>query len=243
LWIVRTPIPGAIRFTITPIEGPLVLGDLSLCVGGFCDRLAAKRWEEVTGMAEAATPILKNTTVDVPADTRAPDVAPVDQWPDACALLTPEDVRAVFGDMKIEPPQKSMGQITYRSRVDRTEALPKPIRCFYQTSRPQMVNGERTFITHDVTLIVANVAATEELSKRYYQAARKVLDASNEVEGLGDEASFSASNVIYIRKGLLTIQVRVGGGDRDRAIHDDATRRVNELAKLVARKLAHTDHI
>jgi hypothetical protein len=63
------------------------------------------------------------------------------------------------------------------------------------------------------------------------------------VEGLGDEASFSASNVIYIRKGLLMIQVGVGGGERDRAIHDDATRRVNALAKLVARKLAHTDHI
>jgi hypothetical protein len=204
---------------------------------------AAKRWEEVTGMVEAATPILKNTTVDVPADTRSPDIAPVDQWPDACALLTPEDVRAVFSDMKIEPPKKTMGQITYRSRIDRTEALPKPIRCFYQTSRPEMVNGERTFVTHDVTLIVANVAATEELSKKYYQAARKVLDASTDVDGLGDEASFSASNVIYIRKGLLTIEVRVGGGDRDRAVHDDATRRVNAIAKLVARKLAHTDRI
>jgi hypothetical protein len=204
---------------------------------------AAKRWEEVRGMVEATTPVLKNTTVDIPADTRSSDVAPVDQWPDACALLTPEDVRAVFGDMKIEPPQKTMGQITYRSRIDRTEALPKPIRCFYQTSRPQTVNGEPTFVTHSVTVIVANVAATEELSKRYYEAARKVLDASTEVEGLGDEASFSASNVIYIRKGLLTIQVGVGGGERDRAIHDDATRRVNALAKLVARKLAHTDHI
>ena len=54
---------------------------------------------------------------------------------------------------------------------------------------------------------------------------------------LGDEASFSESNAIYIRKGLLTIQVRVGGGDRDRAVHDDAARRVNALAKLVAGKL------
>lgn len=205
---------------------------------------AAKRWEEVTGMAEASTPIQKNGDVDIPADTRAPDIAPVDQWPDACALLTPEDVRAVFGDMKIEPPHKSFGQVTYHSRVERTEVLPKPIRCFYQTSRPQIVNGERTFITHSVTLNVSNVAANVDLSKRYYAAARKVLDASAEVEGLGDEASFSAtSNVVYIRKGPLVIQVQVGGGDRDRAVHDDAGRRVNALAKLVARKLAHTDHI
>jgi hypothetical protein len=204
---------------------------------------AAKRWEEVTGMVETSTPVVKNTNVDIPADTRTPDVASVDKWPDACALLTPEDVQAVFGDMKIEPPQRTMGKITYHSRVDRTEALPKPIRCFYQTSRPQVVNGERTFITHSVTLIVANVAANVDLSKRYYAAARKVLDASTDVEGLGDEASFSASNVIYIRKGILVISVAVGGGDRDRVVHDDATRRVNALAKLVARKLADTDHI
>src|SRR5262249_32983498 len=141
-------------------------------------------------------------------------------------------------------PQKTMGQVTYHSRVDRTEALPKPIRCFYQTSRPQMANGERTFVTHSVTLIVANVAANVDLSKRYYAAARKVLDASTESEALGDEARFRAgSNVSYIRTGALVIQVAVGGGDRDRAIHDDAARRVNALAKLVARKLAQTDHI
>ncbi len=44
-------------------------------------------------------------------------------------------------------------------------------------------------------------------------------------------------NAIYIRKGLMTIEVRVSGGDRDRAIHDDATRRVNEIAKRVAARL------
>jgi hypothetical protein len=38
-------------------------------------------------------------------------------------------------------------------------------------------------------------------------------------------------------KGLLTVEIRVGGGSRDRALYDDATRRVNELAKLVAAKL------
>jgi hypothetical protein len=108
---------------------------------------AAKRWEEVTGMVEAAMPVFKNTSVDIPDDTRESSVAPADQWPDACALLTPDDVRAVFSDMKIESPQRTMGQIKHQSRVDRVEPLPKPIRCFYQTSRPQTVNGERTFVT------------------------------------------------------------------------------------------------
>jgi hypothetical protein len=197
----------------------------------------AKRWKAGVGMVEAGTPIAANGSLDIPEDERASSVAPVDQWPDACALLTIEDVHAVFGDVKIDPPRKTMGQIKHESRIDRFEALPKPIRCLYQTSRIDLVNGERRFVTHDVNLIVSNMAATPELSRKFYEAERKVGDATTEVAGLGDEASISTLNAIYIRKGLLTIEIRVGGGDRDRAMHDDATRRVNELAKLVAAKL------
>jgi hypothetical protein len=65
----------------------------------------------------------------------------------------------------------------------------------------------------------------------------RVGDAEIEVAGLGDESSISVMNAIYIRKGLRTVEIRLGGGDRDRAVHVDATRRVNELAKLVAAKL------
>jgi hypothetical protein len=197
----------------------------------------AKRWKAGTGMVEAATPIAATGSVDIPEDTRTSSVAPADQWPDACALLTPDDVHAIFSDMKIAPPQKTMGKITHMSRLDRTEELPKPIRCFYQTSRTDLINGERRFVTNDVTLIVENVAATPELSKTYYEAARKVGDAKTEIDGLGDEACINIMNEIHIRKGLLTIEVRVGGGDRDRTLHDDATRRVNEVAKLVSKRL------
>ena len=56
----------------------------------------AKRWKGGVGMVEAATPIAANSSVDIPADTRVSSVAPADQWPDACALLTAEDVRAIF---------------------------------------------------------------------------------------------------------------------------------------------------
>ena len=139
--------------------------------------------------------------------------------------------------MKIDPPHKTMGQIKHESRIDRVEDLPKPIRCLYQTSRTDLVNGERRFVTHAVNLNVSNMAATPELSKKFYEVARKVGDAKTEIDGLGDEASLSVMNAIYIRKGLLTVEIRVGGEDRDRALHDDATRRVNELAKLVAAKL------
>ena len=197
----------------------------------------AKRWKGGVGMVDAATPVAANSNVDIPADTRVSSVAPADQWPDACALLTPEDVRAIFSDMKIDPPRKTMGQIKHESRIDRVENLPKPMRCLYQTSRADLVNGERRFVTHDVNLNITNMAATPELSKKFYEVARKVGDAKTEIAGLGDEASLSARNAIYIRKGLLTVEIRVGGGDRDRALYDDATRRVNELAKLVAAKL------
>jgi hypothetical protein len=197
----------------------------------------AKRWRGGFGMVEAATPIATNSSVDIPADTRASSVAPADQWPEASALLTTENVRAIFGDMKIDAPRKTTGQIKHESRIDRVENLPNPIRCLYQTSRTDLVNGERRFVTHDVNLNVSNMAATPELSKKFYEAARKVGDAKIEIAGLGDEASISVMNAIYVRKGLLTVEIRVGGGDRDRAVHDDATRRVNELAKLVAEKL------
>jgi hypothetical protein len=188
-------------------------------------------------MIEAATPIAANSSVDVPEDKRVSAVAPPSQWPDACALLTPEDVRAVFGDMKIDAQRATMGQIKYESRIDRLEDLPHPIRCLYPTSRTDLVNGERRVVVHDVNLNVSNVAATPELSKKFYDIARKVGDAKTDVPGIGDEASISIMNAIYIRKGLMTIEVRVSGGDRDRAIHDDATRRVNEIAKRVAARL------
>ncbi len=195
----------------------------------------AKRWKGGVGMVEAA-PIAANSTVDIPQDTRASSVAPADQWPDACALLMPADVRAIFSDMKIEPPHKTMGKITHMSRIDRVEDLPKPISCLYQTSRADLVNGERQFVTHSVSLVVSEVSATPELSKKYYKAARSA--AKTEIAGLGDEASLDdVLNNIFIHKGLLTVTIHVGGGDRDRALHDEATRRANAIAKLVAEKL------
>ncbi len=197
---------------------------------------AAKRWKIGVGMVAAATPITANSTVDIPEDTRAPSVAPPEKWPDACALLTPEDVRSVFGDMKIEGPRKMRGQIEFMSRVDRTVELPNPIRCEYQANRTDLVNGQRQYIFHWVDLKVSNVAATPELSRKFYDMTRKGGDAKTEVGGLGDEASINIMNAMYIRKGLLTVELHVGGGGRDKAIYDDATRRLKEIAKLVVAK-------
>lgn len=199
-------------------------------------RQAAKRWSDGR-MVEAATPIEANFSVDIPEDTRVSIVAPADQWPDACALLSPEDVRLVFGDMIIEQPRKTMGQITHESRIDRVEDLPKPIGCFYETYRTDLVGGERKVVVHDVQIRITNMAATPEQSQKSYRIARDVGGAKTEIPGLGDEAAISIVNEIYIRKGLLTLAVRVGGGDRDMALHNDAARRVNEIAQLVVAKL------
>jgi hypothetical protein len=197
----------------------------------------AKRWLGGVGMVEAATPLVANTSVDLPPDTRVVATASAGQWPDACALLTPDDVRAVFGDMTIGKPEKTMGEIKFDSRVDRVEKLPYPIRCSYQAHKTTMVNGQRQIVTNTIDMNVQDVASSIDFAKKYYAVALKVGEADTAVPGLGDEASIDIMNRIYIRKGVLTVAVRVGGGERDQALHADARRRVNELAKLVAAKL------
>jgi hypothetical protein len=196
----------------------------------------AKRWH-AGAMVEAAAPIVSNSSVDIPADTRVSDTAPGDQWPDACALLTPDDVRAVFGDMKIDPPRKTMGQIKHYSRIDRVEDLPKPIRCNYEARKTDFVDGRPQTVANSIEMIVSNVASTVDHSKSRYASAQKVGSADTPVVGLGDEASLSIMNQIYIRRGVLNVSLRVGGGDRDQALHADARRRALELAKIVAAKL------
>jgi hypothetical protein len=197
----------------------------------------AKRWSRGVGMIESATPTASNSGVDVPADTRMSLTAPPDQWPDACALLKPEDVRAVFGDMNVDPPRKTMGQIKYYSRVDRIENLPNPIRCDYDARKTEVVNGQRQTVYNSVQMSVSNVATTLASSKNHHASAQQVGDADTPVGGLGDEASISKMNQVYIRKGVINVSVRVGGGENDQALHADARKRVIELAKLVAAKL------
>jgi hypothetical protein len=195
----------------------------------------AKRWRGGVGMLEAATPIAANSAVDVPPDKRELTEASPDKWPDACALLTPDDVRAVFGDMTVDKPEKTMGQLKIESRVDRVEPLPHPIACRYVAHKTATVNGQRQTVTNTIAANVWDVATTIDFAKKYYKIALTKEDMP--VPGLGDEASIDKMNRIYIRKGVLTISVRVGGGDRDRVLYDDARRRANELAKLVAAKL------
>ncbi len=198
---------------------------------------AAARWQGGTGMVDAPQQVAANSAVTVPADTRPSSVAPVERRPDACTLLTPAEVKAAFPDMTISEPRKLMGKITHESRENRQEALPNPIGCQFDAKRTVEKDGKRLIELNQVQVSVRNVAANEELSKRWFQSAIKVSEAKTPVEGLGDEAALDIMNRIHIRKGLTTVEVRVSGGERDQALHDQAKVRVGELAKIVAARL------
>jgi hypothetical protein len=198
---------------------------------------AAARWRGGTGMIDAPAQIASNSAVTVPADTRLSSVAPVEQWPDACALLTPAEVKAAFPEMSVSEPRKLMGKITHESRENRQEALPNPIGCQFDAKRTVEKDGKRTVELNQIQVSVRNVAANEDLSKRWFQSAIKVSEAKTPIEGLGDEAALDIMNRIHIRKGLTTVDVRVSGGERDQALHAEAKARVGELAKIVAGRL------
>ncbi|MCP4563948.1 MAG: hypothetical protein GY873_09365 [Bosea sp.] len=198
---------------------------------------AAARWQGGTGMVDTTQQVAANSAVTVPADTRPSSVAPVEQWPDACALLTPEEVKATFPGMTISEPRKLMGKITHESRENRQEALPNPIGCQFDAKRTVEKDGKRTIELNQIQVSVRNVAANEDLSKRWFQSAIKVSEAKTPVEGLGDEAALDIMNRIHVRKGLTTVEIRVSGGERDQALHDQAKQRVSELAKIVAERL------
>ncbi|HEV7328804.1 MAG TPA: hypothetical protein VGN91_27400 [Bosea sp. (in: a-proteobacteria)] len=197
----------------------------------------AARWQGGAGMVDTPQQIAANSAVTVPADTRPSSVAPADQWPDACALLTPAEVKAAFPEMTLSEPRKLMGKITHESRENRQEALPNPIGCQFDAKRTVEKDGKRTIELNQIQVSVRNVAANEDLSKRWFQSAIKVSEAKTPVAGLGDEAALDIMNRIHIRKGLTTVDVRVSGGERDQALHDQAKARVGELAKIVAGRL------
>jgi hypothetical protein len=198
---------------------------------------AANRWRGGVGMVEPASPIKPSTSVDIPPDTRVSKTPPVDRWPDACALLTLEDVYTVFGDMNVSQPRKTMGKVTHFSRVDRVEEIPNPIGCSYDAHKTEVVDGKRDVITNTIGVRVVDVSLTPEAAKKSFGITQKVGGADTPVPGLGDEATLSIMNEIYMRKGAITVSVRVGGGQRDKALHADARTRVLALAKMVSAKL------
>jgi len=118
-------------------------------------------------MVQAATPIVANKGVDQPPDPRVVVTASANEWPDACALLTPVDVRAVFGDMTINERQdRTMGQLKFDSQTTRIEDLPNPIGCSYTATKPTMVNGRSEPIAHIISVFIEDVPTTADYAKK-----------------------------------------------------------------------------
>ena len=200
-------------------------------------RQAAGRWQEGIGMVAYAGPITSNDAVAIPPDTRPPSVAAAADWPDACALLTPVDLSRVFPAATIKAPRPVAGQLTRERRDQRTERLPKPIGCLYEIRRTVSVGGEARTSGHLAQVSVKNVAADLDLSRRFYEVSRKVVGPLTPIEGLGDEAGFDVLNRITIRKGLVTMEIKVTGGERDPAVHTEARERAIDLARIAVQRL------
>ena len=196
----------------------------------------ARRWRGGVGMVQAGTPIAANNSVEQPPDTRIVVTASADKWPDACAFLTHDDVRAVFGDMTINgQPQRSMGKLEFQSRINRVETLPHPIKCSYTAEKPAMVNGRPEPIVYIINVLIEDVSTTADYAKKRFAF---LYHNDTPLPGLGDEAAFDKANeMINIRKGALTLWVQVTDDDRDQARHADTLSREEKLARLVAARM------
>jgi hypothetical protein len=162
--------------------------------------------------------------------------APVDRWPDACALLTADDMNAVFIGMEVSLARKTMGSLTHYERVDRIEPIPNPVECNYDALSRGASSGQDVMVS-TAGLRIIDVGVIQEAAMTSFLVARTIGGKNTPVAGLGDEASISDVNEVYLRKGLLTVAVRVSGAPPEGALHDEARRRVLELAKRVAARL------
>lgn len=210
---------------------------------------AVKRWRGGVGMVDAATPIDTKTVVEAVAYTPPPPKAPVplpaslstppagmamrpsksapqDKWPDPCKLLPLSDIRTVFGDMTIDPPQKPVP-------MKMPDGIPAPLSCDYSAHKNVTVDGKRAFVFNSVRFTIFDMATSVDFAKGYY----RIGHGNMPLAGLGDDASIDDTNHIYIRKGVLNVVVYVGGDVRDRARFEDSRKRLNAIAKLVAAHL------
>lgn len=196
----------------------------------------ARRWRGGVGMVHADTPIAANKGVEQPPDMRIVVTASADKWPDACALLTHDDVRAVFGDMTINGrPRRTMGKLEFQSRINRVETLPHPISCSYTAEKPAMVNGRRQRIAYIINVHIEDVSTTTDYAKKRHESLYR---NDTPLPGLGDAAGIDKTNeMINVCKGTLTLWVQVTDDGRDQARHADTLRREEKLARLVAARM------
>jgi hypothetical protein len=201
-------------------------------------RQAAGRWSDAAGMGPGDGNVARNEKVEIPADTRESMQAPAEQWPDACAMLTKEDVQAVYQGLDIDGPDRRMAMLTSGSREQKSVPLPHPIGCTYTATETKNVSGGRDINTTSIRLNVADMAAKPEYAQRMY----KVIRGDADLPGIGsaEQASIKASSgEVAMLKGPLTLTLKASSykGSRDQAQHDKDVELLKALAARVAARL------
>lgn len=201
-------------------------------------RQAASRWSDAAGMGPGDGNIAKNEKVEIPPDTRESMQAPAERWPDACAMLTKEDVQAVYQGLDIDGPDKRMAMLTTETREQKSVPLPHPIGCAYTATETKDVSGGRDINTTSIRLNIADVAARPEYAQRMYKVVRG--DADLPGLGLAEQASIKASSgEVAMLKVPLTLTLRASSykGSRDQAQRDKDVELLKALAARVAARL------
>ena len=201
-------------------------------------RQAASRWSDAAGMGAGDGNVARNEKIEIPADTRESMQAPAEQWPDACAMLTKDDVQAVYPGLDIDGPDKRMAMLTRESREQTSVPLPHPIGCAYTATETRNVSGGRDINTTSIRLNIADMAAKPEYAQRMY----KVIRGDADLPGLGtaEQASIkAASGEVAMLKGPLTLTLKASSykGSRDQAQRDKDVELLKALAARVAARL------
>ena len=179
---------------------------------------------------------------------RKPRTAWRSQWPRTCSLLTFEDVQKVYPDRIVRPdnefpeidaiwPKYGVSSIGFGFGKERQEY------CHYLIAAPEDLTGQRIPQVQIASVTIAHMVDSPEVARKYYDYFGPARDAYTDIAGVGDEARLTSSGLLYVRKGLVTISVRVSdsvqvvevipeGGDPA-----ERRRRTIELAKLVVGRM------
>lgn len=154
---------------------------------------------------------------------------PLSYWPDACRLVTGDEVSQFFGNVEFLPPQPGSGRMG-------NVTLPLPTTCEHQSTDYQLG------ATVDVT--VKSVSKTIADAGRLFRSGRSAGDAAPaQLSGLGQQAvSYGgATSEVRVQQRRVIYQVGVTlAGSQTAAAPDRGQRQLNAaeaLARIAAGRI------